>query len=69
MKFINRFKYAEHKFFCVCIDVYKIYERDDFDEIFESLSNLKNTKLKIKNILFENMKILRKILISNKIII
>ena len=24
--FITRLKYAEHKIFCICIEVYKIYE-------------------------------------------
>ena len=33
MNFINRLKYAEQKVLCICIDVYKIYEGDDYDEI------------------------------------
>ena len=33
IKIINRLKYAEGKIFCVCIDVYKIYEGDNYDEI------------------------------------
>ena len=33
INFINRLKYAEQKIFCICIDVYKIYEDDDYDEI------------------------------------
>ena len=24
--FINRFKYAEQKIFCICVDVYKVYD-------------------------------------------
>ena len=40
--FINRLKYAEQKIFCICIDVYKIYEGDDYDKIFEVSSTLKN---------------------------
>ena len=52
INFINRLKYAEHKIFCICVDVYKIYEGDDYDKIFEVLSTLKNKKLKI-NILIE----------------
>ena len=39
--------------FCICIDVYKIYESDDYDKIYEVLSTSKNKKLKINNILTE----------------
>ena len=46
-------KYAEVKIFCICIDVYKIYEGDDYDEIYKVLSTLKNKKLKINNTLIE----------------
>ena len=53
INFINRLKYAEQKIFCICIDVYKIYEGDDFDEIYKILSILKNKKLKINNTLTE----------------
>ena len=56
INFINRLNYAEQKIFCICRDVYKIFEGDDFDEIFKVLSNLKNKKLKINNILFEKYK-------------
>ena len=42
INFINRLKYAEVKIFCICIDVYKIYEGDDYDEIYKVLSILKN---------------------------
>ena len=31
------------------MDVYKIYEGDDYDKIYEVLSRLKNKKLKINN--------------------
>ena len=41
INFINRLKYAEQKIFCICIDVYKTYEGDDFDEIYKVLSTLK----------------------------
>ena len=44
INFINRLKYAEQKIFCICIDVYKIYESDDYDKIYEVLSTLKNEK-------------------------
>ena len=53
MNFINRLKYAEQIIFCICIDVYKIYEDDDYDEIFGVLSTLKNKKHKINNSLIE----------------
>ena len=53
INFINRFKYAEVKIFSICVDVYRIYEGDEFDKIFEVLSALKNKKLKITNILIE----------------
>ena len=49
-------KYAEQKIFCICIDVYKTYEGDDYDEIYEVLSTLKNKKLKINKILIEKYK-------------
>ena len=54
--FINRLKYAEVKIFSICVDVYKIYEGDDFDKIYEVLSTLKNKKLKINIILIEKYK-------------
>ena len=56
INFINRLKYSEQKIFCICIDVYKIYEGDDYDEIFKVLSTIKNKKLKINNILIEKNK-------------
>ena len=46
INFINRLKNAEQKIFCICIDVFKIYEGDDYDRIYEVLSTLKK---KIKN--------------------
>ena len=46
MNFINRIKYAEQKIFCICIDVYKIYEGNYFDKIYETLSKLKKTESK-----------------------
>ena len=53
INFINRLKYAEVKIFSICVDLYKIYEGDDYDEIYKVLSTLKNKKLKINNILIE----------------
>ena len=53
INFINRLKYAEQNIFCICIDVYKLYQGDDFNEIYKTLSTLKNKKLKINNTLIE----------------
>ena len=41
LNFINRLKYAEVKIFSISLDVYKIFEGDDFDKIYEFLSTLK----------------------------
>ena len=49
-------KHAEQKIFCICVDVYKIYESDSFDKTIQILSTLKNRKLRIKNITFEKYK-------------
>ena len=46
MNFINRIKYAEQKIFCICIEVYQLYEGNDYDKIYEALSTLKNKKIK-----------------------
>ena len=35
MNFINRLKNAEHKILCICIEVYQLYESDDYDKIYE----------------------------------
>ena len=56
INFINRLKYAEQRVFCICIDVYKICEDDDYYKIYEVLSTLKNEKLNINNTLFEKYK-------------
>ena len=56
INFINRLKYAEQKIFCICIDVSKIYEGIEYDELYKVLSTLKNKKLKLNNILIENYK-------------
>ena len=60
INFINRLKYAEQKIFCICIDLYKIYEGNNFDEIYKVLSILKNKKIKINNKLIEIYKDLLK---------
>ena len=31
--FIIRMKYAEHKIFCVCMKLYKVYEGKHYDKI------------------------------------
>ena len=54
--FIIRLKYAEVKIFSLCVDVYRIYEDDDYGEIYKILSTLKNKKLKINIILIEKYK-------------
>ena len=46
-------KYAELKIFCICVDVYNIYESSDYDRMYEVISTLKNEKIKIKSILTE----------------
>ena len=53
INFINRLKYAEVKIFCTCIDSYKIFEGDDYEEIYKILSTLKSKKLKINNTIIE----------------
>ena len=41
------------KIFCICIEVYHLYETNDCNKIYEVQSTLKNRKLKIINILIE----------------
>ena len=53
INFINRLKYAEQKIFCICIDLYMIYDSNDYGEIYKVLSKIKNKKLKINNTLIE----------------
>ena len=60
INFINRLKYAEVKKFSICVDVYKVYEGDEYDKIFEVLSTIKNKKSKIKNTLIEIYKDIKK---------
>ena len=54
INFINRLKHAELKIFCISVDVNNIYESNDYDKLHESLSTLKNKKLKIIIILIGN---------------
>ena len=56
INFINRLKYAGQKIFCICVDVDKICEGNDYDKFFEALSTLKTLKLKINNALIEKHK-------------
>ena len=56
INFIKRLKYAEIKIFSICVELYKIYEGDDYVEIYKVLSILKNKKLKINNTLIEKYK-------------
>ena len=49
INFINGLKYAEHKIFCIYIEVYKIHESIHYDKLYEVLTNLKNKKLKTNN--------------------
>ena len=56
LNFINGLKYAEVKIFSICVDLYKIYEGDDYEEIYKVLSTLKNKKLKINNTLIKKYK-------------
>ena len=46
-------KHAEVKIFSICVDVYKIYEGDNYDKIYKILSTIKNKKLKVTNTLIE----------------
>ena len=60
INFINRLKYAEVKIFSICVDLEKIYEGDNYDEIYKILSILKNKKLKRNNTIIEIYKDLLK---------
>ena len=44
INFVNRLKYAEQKFFCICVDICQITDGNDFDIIYEILSKLKKKK-------------------------
>ena len=43
-KFIIGLKFAELKILCICIDVSKVYEGNEFDKIYEFLSTIKDKK-------------------------
>ena len=60
INFNNGLKYTEQKIFCICNDVYKIYDGNDNDKIYEVLSTLKNKKFSINNILIEKFKVFLK---------
>ena len=38
INFINRIKYSEHKTFCICIEIYILYEGNIYDKLHEILS-------------------------------
>ena len=44
--FVNRVKYAEMKNFCICVDVYKTYEGNDYDKSYEASSTKKKQEHK-----------------------
>ena len=44
------------KTFCICIEVYQLYESNDYNKTYEVLSTLKIKKLKTKIILVEKYK-------------
>ena len=56
ISFINPLKYAEQKPFCICIDVYELYEGSELKKLYEVLSILENEKLKMNNISIEKYK-------------
>ena len=51
INFINRLNCSEHKIFCICVDVNKIYESNDYDKIYEIVSILKFKKIEMNNML------------------
>ena len=53
INFKNRIKNAKQKICSICINLYRIYESNDYDKVFETLSRLKNKKIKVNNILIE----------------
>ena len=54
--FYQSIKIPRTEFFLHFIDVYKVYECNDYDKIYKALSTLKNKKLKVNNILVEKYK-------------
>ena len=48
---MNKLQYAEQKLFCTCIDVYKIYEGDEYEKLYEVLSTLQKKEIKKKQYL------------------
>ena len=53
INFINRLKCAEQKVICLCVEVYKIFDGDDYDKKYEVLSSLKTKKIKLNKISIE----------------
>ena len=48
------FSCGRNVIFCICVNVYILYEGNDCDKIYELLSTLKNKKSKVNNISLEN---------------
>ena len=44
INFKNALNYAEQKKFCICVDVYKFYEGNEYAKLYEVLSTLKKFK-------------------------
>ena len=55
-------KYAEHKIFCNCSELYKICEGNDFDKLYKTSSKLKNRKSKTNNIVMKKYNYMNKYL-------
>ena len=53
---INRLQHAKQKIFCICIEVYPLYEGVDYVKMYEILSTLKNKKSKKNKILIGKYK-------------
>ena len=60
-------KYAELKNICICVEVIKIFEGNDYDDLYEVLSTLKNKKSKTNNILIEKFEDMSENLKLNRI--
>ena len=53
INYISTLHCAEIKKFCICRDVYRIYESADKDKLFDVLIKLKNKNVKFNNIFIE----------------
>ena len=66
-EFYQRKKICPSQKFCICTDVYRIYQGNNFDKISKALSNFEKWKIKIKDEFEKNIKKWIKFLISKKI--